>query len=437
MKKSTVSIIKYEKPLDSVRKAVELSDSLKNLSSGAKVFVKPNIVFWNKNVTFPKWGLITTSRVVEDMVILLKEKGIKDITIGEGMVIKTDDRETAEHAFETLGYNTLKKRYGVKILNVFERPFKKVELEEGIELSFNIDYLESDFLVNIPVLKTHGQTVVSLGSKNLKGLLDIESRKKCHNPAPDRDLHYMISLVQKTLPPSMTIIDGIYTNERGPMFGDVKRSNILIASGDPISADITGTRVLGYEAEKVPYLFLIAEKAGRNKDMSDIEITGEKLEDVITPHAYAVPYSKDGRLSMDLYGMGVRGLTCRNPGLTICTYCVGLLGLMTTAIGLAWRGEAWDKVEILSGKTMKPSPGMNKTILLGKCMCQLNKDNPLIKEVYAVKGCPPDPEEVVKILHTVGINVNPAMLENPEILLRGIMELYRNRPEFDENFFRV
>jgi len=44
---------------------------------------------------------------------------------------------------------------------------------------------------------------------------------------------------------------------------------------------------------------------------------------------------------------------------------------------------------------------------------------------------------VVKILHAVGINVSPAMLENPEILLRGIMELYKNRPEFDENFFRV
>jgi len=322
---------------------------------------------------------------VEDMIIILKEKGIKDITVGEGMVIKTDDRETAEHAFETLGYNIFKKRYGVKILNVFERPFKKVALEEGMELSFNIDYLESDFLVNIPVLKTHGQTVVSLGCKNLKGLLDIESRKKCHNPDPEKDLHYMISLIQKTLPPSMTLIDGIYTNERGPMFGDVKRSNILIASKDMLSADITGAKVLGYEAEKVPHLFLIAEKAGRNTDMSDIEIRGEEIEDVITPHEYAVPYSEDGRLSMDLYGMGVRGLTCRNPGTTICTYCVGLLGLMTTAIGLAWRGEAWDKVEILSGKTMKPSPGMNKTILLGKCMYKLNKDNPLIKEVYSVK----------------------------------------------------
>lgn len=35
---------------------------------------------------FPKWGVITTSCVLEDMVIILKERGINDITIGEGTV---------------------------------------------------------------------------------------------------------------------------------------------------------------------------------------------------------------------------------------------------------------------------------------------------------------------------------------------------------------
>ena len=72
---------------------------------------------------------MTTSRVVEDMVILLKERGIDEITILEGTVTyDPKDRETAAHAFESLGYNILKKRYGIKTLNVFERPFKKVDL---------------------------------------------------------------------------------------------------------------------------------------------------------------------------------------------------------------------------------------------------------------------------------------------------------------------
>jgi len=84
MLKSVVAIVRYEKPLDSVRKVVELSLGLEHLPANARVFIKPNIVFWTRAVTFPKWGVITTSRVIEDMVVLLKGRGIDDITIGEG-----------------------------------------------------------------------------------------------------------------------------------------------------------------------------------------------------------------------------------------------------------------------------------------------------------------------------------------------------------------
>ena len=82
MKKNLVSIVKYKKSLDSARKAVDLSQGLDHLPANAKVFIKPNIVFWTKAVAFPKWGVITTSRVVEDMIVILKERGIDDITIG-------------------------------------------------------------------------------------------------------------------------------------------------------------------------------------------------------------------------------------------------------------------------------------------------------------------------------------------------------------------
>ena len=104
MKKHKVSIVRYEKPTDSVRKAVEMSNGLERLPANAKVFIKPNIVFWTKAVAFPKWGVITTSRTIEDMVELLKERGINDITIGEGIVTgDAKDKETPAHAFKTLG----------------------------------------------------------------------------------------------------------------------------------------------------------------------------------------------------------------------------------------------------------------------------------------------------------------------------------------------
>jgi uncharacterized protein (DUF362 family) len=90
-----VAIVRYEKPLESVKKAVDLSGGLDHLPSGAKVFIKPNIVFWTRLVPFPKWGVITTSCVINDMVYLLKERGINDITIGEGTVVYDRKTETA------------------------------------------------------------------------------------------------------------------------------------------------------------------------------------------------------------------------------------------------------------------------------------------------------------------------------------------------------
>ncbi|MDP3016960.1 MAG: DUF362 domain-containing protein, partial [Deltaproteobacteria bacterium] len=113
MGKQIVAIVRYEKPLESVRRAVDLSGGLDHLPKKAKVFIKPNIVFWTRTTPFPKWGVITTSRVIEDMVILLKERGIDEITILEGITtFDPKDTETPVHAFESLGYNVLKGRYG-------------------------------------------------------------------------------------------------------------------------------------------------------------------------------------------------------------------------------------------------------------------------------------------------------------------------------------
>ena len=133
-----VAIVKYEEPRESVRRAVELSQGLDHLPANAKVMIKPNIVNWTMATPFPKFGVITTSRVIEDMVVLLKERGIDDITIAEGSVMADPkDMQTAKHAYKTLGYGVLNKRYGVRSLNIFERPFKKVDLGDGVIFKIN------------------------------------------------------------------------------------------------------------------------------------------------------------------------------------------------------------------------------------------------------------------------------------------------------------
>jgi uncharacterized protein (DUF362 family) len=439
MPKSLVAIVRFEKPLESVRKAVDLSRGLNHLPANAKVFLKPNIVFWTRTTPFPKWGVITTSRVVEDMVLLLKERGIDEITILEGITtFDPKDRETPAHAFETLGYNILKKRYGIRILNVFERPFKKIDLGAGVALNFNEDVLQSDFLVNLPVLKTHAQTVVSLGIKNLKGLIDVSSRKKCHSPDLERDLSYMVARLANRIPPSFTLLDGIYTAERGPFFeGRLRRSNTLIASSDIFSADKVGAKVLGYDPSEVPYLVHGARDFGRPVDLSDVEIAGEKIEAVTSRHEYAFPYTVDGMLPKPLEKLGVQGLSYPQYDSTICTYCSGFTTVMLMAIANAWRGKPWDEVEILTGKRMKPTPGKKKTILLGKCMVQANKDSDDILELIPVKGCPPDLKEALKALQQAGVDVSPAFFENMDMAAGFFMKRFEGKPEFEESFFRI
>lgn len=437
--KSLVSIVKYEKPLESVRKAVELCHGLDHMPKGARVFIKPNVVFWTRFVPFPKWGVITTSRVVEDVVVLLKERGVKDITIGEGTVTsRPDDRETPSHAFETLGYTKLAQRYGVRVLNVFERPFKKVDLGAGVVLNYNQDILESDFVVNLPVLKTHAQAVVSLGIKNLKGMIDINSRKKCHGADPVKDLHYMIARLANKIPASLTILDGIYTNERGPSFdGRIRRTNVLVASPDVLSADMVGAKVLGYQPSEVPHLVHAASDRGRALDLSDVEVVGEPIEAVASKHEWSFPYNEDNSLPLPMAKMGIQGISYRKYDLTMCTYCSGLTGVVLAAIAQAWKGEPWDDVEVLTGKIMEPTQGKKKTILLGKCMYQKNRNHPNIKEMIAVKGCPPSPKEVVEAFHKAGVELNPAIFENMEKAPAFFLKRYEGKPEYEESFFRV
>lgn len=438
MSKSRVAVVRFEAPSESVRKAVDLCHGLDHLPAAANVFIKPNIVFWTRSAPFPKWGVITTSRVLHDMVVILKERGIDRITIGEGTVVyDPKDKETAQHAFESLGYNALKKRYGVKVLNVFERPFEKVRLADDLELKFNVDYLQSDFVVNIPVLKTHAQAVVTLGIKNIKGLIDINSRKKCHSADPDRDLNYTVSKLMQTLPPSFTILDGIYTNERGPAFdGKIRRSNLLVASSDVLAVDKVGATILGHEPSKVPHLVHAASYADRPIDLSDVEVVGERIEDVAMRLEYAFAYNETGELPVPMVKMGLKGLSYPKYDLSLCTYCSLLTGITLTSVAYAWKGEPWDNVEILTGKIMKPTPG-KKTVLIGKCLFEANKNDPNIDKMISVKTCPPSPEAVVLALHQVGVEVNPEIFKHMDAAPGFFMKKYEGKPEFDESFFRI
>ncbi len=134
--------------------------------------------------------------------------------------------------------------------------------------------------------------------------------------------------------------------------------------------------------------------------------------------------------------MGIKGLSYPKYDTTICTYCSTLTGAILTSISLAWKGEAWPDVEVLTGKIMKPTPG-KKTILLGKCLYEANRHHPDFEKMVVIKTCPPSRKAIIEALQKVGIDINPAILDNIEKAPMFFMRKYEGRPEFDESFFRI
>ena len=442
MSKSKVSIVKYEKPLESVRKLVELTNLFDKIPKDAKVFIKPNIVYWNAFTNFPKWGVITSSRVIEDVVVLLKEHEIDDISIGEGIVTAdVKDTETAADAFEKLGYNLLKERYGVKPINTFTRPFEKIDLGTGFNVNFSSDALAADVVIDIPVLKTHSQAVVTLGFKCLKGLINYASRKKFHSDDPVKDLHHNVAQLPNKLKTVLTIIDGIYTLERGPAIdGKAHRKNILVASTDILSADMVGAKLLGIDPTDVPHLVQAAKDRNRPMDLSDVDVVGETIESLASHHEWDFIYNEAGDLPLPLQRIGVEGLKYHKYDSTLCTYCSGINGTLLMIIKGAWqmrKGKPFDNVEFLNGKIQEPSLGMNKTILLGQCQYNKNKDHPNIKEMIPIRGCPPNTDDVITAFSQIGIKLPETMFQNVNKGAGFLMAKYKGRPEFEESFFQV
>jgi uncharacterized protein (DUF362 family) len=442
MAKYKVSLVKYEKPQESVRKVVELVNGLDDIPTDSKVFIKPNVVYWSSHVDFPKWGMLTTSRVVNDIVVLLNEKGFDDITIAEGIITQDpDDKETADDAFEKLGYYKLREEYGIKVYDAFQRPYEKVQLTEDVSARFNSDMVHSDFLVNLPVLKTHAQCKVSLGIKNIKGLISIPSRKKFHSADPEYDLNYNVAQLANKIPPCLTILDGIYTIERGPaMDGKARRSDILVASRDILSVDIVGSNLLGIDPAEVPYIVQAAKDRNRTPNLSDIEVIGEKVEDLASHHEWDYIYKRNDTLPLPYERIGIKGIKYRKYDESMCTFCSFYNGFLLTAIMTAWKtrdGEPFENIEVLTGKEMEPTKGMNKTILFGQCQYVKNRDHPDINELIAIKGCPPDIDDIQEGLKQAGIRVPSYFFKNLDKAPLLFMQKYKGKPEFKEKFYQI
>jgi uncharacterized protein (DUF362 family) len=428
--KPVVSLKTYESSPESLKETIELCGGFDALKQTDRVLIKPNLVAWDDRFGIAPFGVYTTTRLVEDLIICLKDFGCNRITIGEGSV-QIQKGVGTMRAFEGLGYVELAKRYGVDLVDFNESDAEKIVFHDDLKLHIAREALESDFVINFPVLKTHGQTKVSLGLKNLKGCLKLVSKKFCHNP--DLNLEYCFSYISDFVKPSLTLVDGIYALEKGALhFGKAYRKNLIVGTTDGLAADLAGAALMGYAGADIDHFGHYADRHGKSLDLDDYDVQGEAISDHAQPLKWDWTWDADNTMPGAFKKMGVSGVALPKYDDSLCSGCSPIANMSNILVISAFKGEPLPKVEILNGKKMMARPGYDQTVLMGNCMIKANKDNPNVTAAVAVKGCPPSEDDVVDALTSVGFDVNVLAYHG---YMKQQAEKYEGKSGFDSTLF--
>lgn len=239
----------------SIARALEKLNFEKKLEKIKKIIIKPNLL---QDAPPP---CTTDVRCVEAFIkYVVGRKSDIELVIIEG-----SGGCNTERAYEALGYKVLEKRYRVRLVDVDN--CELVRLENKDALAYKEIYLPSEaldgFFVSIPSLKSHSITKVTLGLKNLIGLLPKKyygrylsyNRSDVHRVGVNRaivDLNRYIRI-------DMSIIDGRIGQLGTHLPGGKHCSppkNIIIAGYNCLEVDKVGARVLGYEWCSIEHLTL-------------------------------------------------------------------------------------------------------------------------------------------------------------------------------------
>lgn len=252
MSRVFISKIDSDNLEEKILESLKWIDWEKIIQKNSRVFIKPNF-------TFPTYkpGVTTSPQFLETLVKVLKSRS-SNITIGE-----TDGGYyawKAEKAFQGHNLYNLKKRYDIKVINLYDSEVKNVELKRGSKV-YNIPLpkllLEDvDVFISAPVLKVHNMTKSSFGLKNQWGCILDPFRMRYHPIFKEAVLK-----LNEVLAPKILVSDPFYIlTDKGPMAGRALNFNTLIVSNDIFAFEKVGCKILGVEPEDVDYLAYAAKK---------------------------------------------------------------------------------------------------------------------------------------------------------------------------------
>ena len=269
MEKSKVAIVKGERGHEPVFKALDLIDYESCLSGYKRVLIKVNFI------TTKTWDTgATTDPIVVEAII----KKLKHLPV-EIFVVDSDATMTnAYKAFEATGMKEMCQQNDIQFLNLrYQKEKVKIPILDCETLgSITVPRIVTESaIISAAKLKTHMSTKVTLGMKNMFGLLPDKFKGKYHA----KGISKVIVDINTVLKPALTLIDGFVGMEgKGPTDGTPVKMDLIIAGKDVVATDATAARVMGFEPMEISHIRTAAQKGLGNID--DIEILGSKLDDV-------------------------------------------------------------------------------------------------------------------------------------------------------------
>ena len=329
------------------------------IPKGATIALKPNLVLAGE----PETGATTHPGVLSGCIAYLQDQGFSDICVMEGSWV--GDR--TDRAMKLCGYDKVCEKYGVPFYDLKKDKARTVHTPLR-EMAISGRALDTGFLIDLPVLKGHCQTLMTCALKNLKGCLPDREKRRFHADG----LIEPIAALGATLKPALTIVDSICGDLNFEEGGNPVQTNRMYLGTDPVQIDAYGCRLMGLRLEDVPYIQL-AEKWGAGSAAiheSDIVRLNE-------PEASATYPAPSGL---------VRRLTRQVKAESACSACYASL---VRALYMAQEEGLRVREEISIGQAYR-----------GKSFHGLGIGNCCAGADRCAKGCPPTAQDILEILRS-------------------------------------
>ena len=225
---------------------------------GKTVLLKPNLVDY-----IPGNHINTHPLLVSVVVECFRRLGAKSVLVGEG---PGHQRDTELVLLESGFSEELRQ---VKV------PFVDLNRDELVLTPLLATYsgmkrlwlprtaLEADFVVSMPKVKTHHWSGVTLGMKNMFGVVPGAKYGWPKNILHWKGIQESILDVCATVPVHFVIADAIVAMEgNGPLNGHPRLLNRIILADDPVAADATCARLMGLDATRITHIRIGAQFLG-------------------------------------------------------------------------------------------------------------------------------------------------------------------------------